>query len=119
MEKEELNLKLKGLEEKLLNLECELINVKAKWTRAFINDLPNSSFAYVEPCYGKTTDNKNARHLPFRDAGGKVDLPHLRNALARVNQIKPVCSDTNKATAISKARAKLESAAKSAGIGGR
>jgi len=89
----------------------------AHWTRAFINDLPNSSFAYVEPCYGKTTEDKNARHLPYKDAGGKIDLPHLRNALARVNQIKPICSDTNKDAAISHARSELEKAAKSAGIG--
>jgi len=63
----------------------------AKWTRAFINDLPDSAFAVIEPAYksGKT-DNKNARHLPHHGADGKVDLSHLRNALARMNQIKPV-----------------------------
>jgi len=113
--------KIKGLEEKIISLEKSLEELvdKVKWTRAYINGLSNSCFAYVEPCYGKTTDNKNARHLPFKDANGKVDLPHLRNALARVEQIKPVCPDTNKATAISKAKAKLEAAAKTAGIGGR
>lgn len=63
----------------------------ANWTRAYINTLPDSSFAVIEPAYkdGKTT-NKNARHLPFKDKDGKVDLPHLRNALARCNQIIPV-----------------------------
>jgi hypothetical protein len=64
---------------------------EAQWTRAYINDLPDSSFAVIEPAYksGKT-DNKDARHLPYKDANGKVDLPHLSNALARMNQIKPV-----------------------------
>jgi len=64
---------------------------RTKWTTAFINSLPNGSFACVERAYtaGKTAD-KNCRHLPFKDKAGKVDLPHLRNAFARVNQIKPV-----------------------------
>ena len=90
----------------------------AVWTRAFINDLPNSSFAAVEECYtGGDTTNKNARHLPFKDASGKVDMPHLRNALARLNQITPICSSSSKEELISKARGVLEAAAKRAGIG--
>lgn len=101
----------------LLDMKSKGITEKAKWTRAYINTLPNSSFAYVEPCYGKTTDNKNARHLPYKDANGKVDEPHLRNALARVNQIKPICDDTNRSAAIKSARSKLIAAAKRAGIG--
>jgi len=69
----------------------DLKEIAAKWTRAYINDLPNSSFAVIEPAFtdGKT-DNKNARHLPYKDATGKIDLPHYRNALARANQIIPV-----------------------------
>ena len=63
----------------------------AEWDRAYINDLPDSAFAVIEPAYKRgETDNKNARHLPYKDKNGKVDLPHLRNALARMNQIKPV-----------------------------
>jgi hypothetical protein len=88
----------------------------AEWTTAYINELPDSSFAYVEPCYGKTTDNKNARHLPYKDKDGTVDLPHLRNALARVNQIKLIC-DGDVQAAIAHARGKLEAAAKAAGVG--
>ncbi len=38
----------------------------------------------------RKTDNKNARHLPYKGADGKIDLPHLRNALARVNQVDPI-----------------------------
>jgi hypothetical protein len=88
----------------------------AEWTTAYINELPDSSFAYVEPCYGKENDNKNARHLPYKDKGGAVDLPHLRNALARVNQIKLIC-DGDVQAAIAHARSKLEAAAKHAGVG--
>lgn len=80
----------------------------AKWTRKYINSLPNSSFAAIEPAYlqGKT-DNKNARHLPFKDANGKVDLPHLRNALARMNQIQPVTDSISAEALRAKAKAKL------------
>ena len=28
------------------------------------------------------------RHLPYKDASGKVDLPHLRNAIARAPLVK-------------------------------
>jgi len=64
---------------------------EAQWTRAYINDLPNSCFAVIEPAYksGKT-DNKACRHLPHKDESGKIDLPHLRAALGRMNQIKPI-----------------------------
>ena len=66
----------------------------ALWTKAFINDLPDSSFIVVEKGGKKDKDGKtvprNLRHLPVKDAKGKIDLPHLRNALARVGQVKPV-----------------------------
>ena len=63
-----------------------------KWTRAFINSLPDSSFAVIEQDIVKT--NKNGRHLPHHGKGGggtsnvNLDLPHLRNAMARAPQIK-------------------------------
>lgn len=61
----------------------------AEWTAAYINDLPDESFAYVEPGQkdegGKTTP-RSLRHLPYRDKDGKIDPPHLRNALARLPQ---------------------------------
>ena len=58
----------------------------AKWTRAYINSLPDSAFIYIEPGYKEGMD-KRARHLPYKDDTGKIDLPHLRNALSRCNQI--------------------------------
>jgi len=63
---------------------------RATWSTAYVNSLPNSSFAVIETGYKDGESPKSARHLPFKDANGKVDLPHLRNALARLNQIKPV-----------------------------
>lgn len=78
---------------------------KAVWTQKEMDALPDSSFAYVEP--GGT---KADRHLPYKDADGNIDKPHLRNALARLEQtdIPPEAKE--------KARTKLEAAAKEVGI---
>lgn len=63
--------------------------LKAQWTAAFVNNLPDSSFLHVESGdkddEGKTTP-RSLRHFPVKDAAGKVDLSHLRNALARIPQ---------------------------------
>ena len=70
-------------------VEVEEID-KAKWTNAYMNDLPDSAFAYVESGGEKDEEGKTKprtlRHFPYKDKNGKVDLPHLRNALARVSQ---------------------------------
>jgi len=62
----------------------------AEWTSAFINDLPDSSFLYVAPGGKKDSDGKTTprslRFFPYKDSTGQVDLPHLRNALARIPQ---------------------------------
>lgn len=62
----------------------------AKWTTAYMNDLPDSSFAYIAPGGKKDKEGKTVprtlRHLPYKDASGKIDLAHLRNALSRVMQ---------------------------------
>lgn len=67
-------------------LLCERRDV---WTSAYVNDLPDSAFAYIEPGGtkedGKTTP-RSLRHFPHHDAAGKLDLPHLRNALSRAPQ---------------------------------
>lgn len=62
----------------------------AVWTTAYINDLPDSSFLYIEPggekdSEGKTTP-RSLRHFPVRDASGSPDPAHVRNALARIPQ---------------------------------
>lgn len=63
---------------------------EAVWDSAFINTLPDSCFAYIEPGGKKDKEGKTVprslRHLPYKNKDGKVDLPHLRNALARLSQ---------------------------------
>jgi hypothetical protein len=59
----------------------------AKWTTKYINDLPDGAFAFVvkgsKDKEGKTVPRTNG-NLPHHDSSGKVDLPHLSNAMARV-----------------------------------
>lgn len=61
---------------------------KAEWTTEYINDLPDSSFALILPGGEKDetgrTVPRSLRKLPYKDRDGKIDLPHLRNALARL-----------------------------------
>jgi hypothetical protein len=63
---------------------------KAVWTTAFVNDLPDSAFLHVRPGGKKDSEGKTVprdlRMFPYRNAAGAVDLPHLRNALARIPQ---------------------------------
>src|SRR5438552_6713146 len=70
----------------------------AVWTTAFINSLPDSSFAYIEPGRSKDSEGKTTprskRHLPYKDASGKVDLAHVRNALARLSQVQNMPQET-------------------------
>ncbi len=60
----------------------------AEWDTAYINNLKDEAFAYIEPGGRKDETGRitprSLRHLPYKDSDGKVDLPHLRNALARV-----------------------------------
>lgn len=65
-------------------------DLKAVWSTSFVNDLPDSAFLYVAPggskdAEGKTVPRSN-RMFPYKDADGMIDLPHLRNALARIPQ---------------------------------
>jgi len=65
---------------------------KAVWSTAMINDLPDDAFLWIETGgekddQGKTTP-RSLRHLPYKDASGDVDLPHVRNAIARAPQMK-------------------------------
>lgn len=90
------------------------LDEKAVWTTAYVNNLPDSSFLYVEPGdkdgEGKTVPRSN-RHLPYKDASGKLDLPHLRNAIARVPQMKGV-SAAKKSALQDRARRLLANASK-------
>jgi hypothetical protein len=84
---------------------------EAEWDAAFINSLPDSCFGYIEPGGSKDGEGKTVprslRHFPYKDASGKIDLPHLTNALGRAPQ-SPFGD---------KAMPKLKAAAKSAGVG--
>jgi hypothetical protein len=90
---------------------------EAEWTAAYINDLPDSSFAVIEPAYPEKTQDKQCRHLPYKDKDGTVDLDHLRNALARMNQIEPVTDSISAPELRAKAQHVLIAAAKAAGVG--
>jgi hypothetical protein len=75
---------------KALYANVEHKSEKAEWSGSFINNLPDSSFLYVESggekdSEGKTTP-RSKRHLPVKDASGSVDLAHVRNALSRLGQ---------------------------------
>jgi len=63
---------------------------KAEWSTAYINNLPDSAFAYIEPGGSKDEEGKtkprSLRHFPIRDANGKLDEAHVRNALSRLSQ---------------------------------
>lgn len=67
----------------------EIFGIKAVWTTAYVNDLPDSCFLFIESGgkkVGGKTEPRSLRHFPYKDSSGKVDLPHLRNAIARIPQ---------------------------------
>lgn len=74
----------------------------AEWSSAYMDDLPDSSFLYIEPGGSKDSDGKTTprslRHFPVKDANGNVDLPHVRNALARIPQSNVPASAKEAAT---------------------
>jgi hypothetical protein len=65
------------------------------WTAAYINNLPDSAFLYVGP--------DGTRHFPVKDANGKPDAAHIRNALARIPQATSI-PPAARATAMAKAK---------------
>ena len=64
--------------------------VEKAWTTVFINDLPDSAFAYVETGGKKDKDGKTVprslRHFPLKDKDGNWDRAHVISALQRLNQ---------------------------------
>lgn len=62
----------------------------AVWSTAFVNNLPDSCFAYIAPGGKKDSEGKTVprslRFFPYKDASGKPDLPHVRNMVARAPQ---------------------------------
>ncbi len=92
-------------------VEVQYVTAMAEWTTAFVNDLPDSSFAYIEPGGEKDEEGKtkprSKRHFPIKDADGKPDAAHVRNALSRAPQ----------SPFEDKAMPKIRAAAKALGIG--
>lgn len=89
----------------------------AVWSAAFVNDLPDSSFLYIEPGGKKDETNRTTpralRHFPVKDASGKVDVPHARNAIARIPQSNAPGLDAGKKQRLQdEARRMLEGAQK-------
>lgn len=76
---------------------------KATWSAAFVNDLPDSSFALILPGGDKDADNRTTprslRKLPHHDGSGALDGAHVRNGLARAPQMTGV-SDAQRARAV-------------------
>jgi len=83
--------------EKIYNM----IPKEALWDTAYKNDLPDSSFAVVLAGGKKNGDGKTVprslRKLPFKNAEGNIDRPHLAAALqaikgARIGFVPPYAS---------------------------
>jgi hypothetical protein len=72
-----------------VTLACAALTVAAPageagpWSRAYVKGLPDDAFAVVAIRPNGTL----TRHLPHHDGEGRVDLPHLRNALSRLRQV--------------------------------
>jgi hypothetical protein len=64
--------------------------VMAEWDTEYINDLPDSAFACIDPGGEKDEQGKTVprakRHYPHHNRAGEVDTPHLRAGRARVRQ---------------------------------
>lgn len=101
-------------EDNFITMGDEVVGL-VEWTVAYINDLPDNAFAYIKPGGEKDEEGKTVprtlRYLPYKDKDGEVDLPHLRNALARLPQTELTPEER------AKARRVLIEAAREAGVG--
>lgn len=72
------------------NTMNKLMSKFEKWTVNYKNSLPDQNFALIKA--GGEIDSEgrtiplNLRTLPFKDEKGKIDVPHLRNALMLLGQ---------------------------------
>jgi len=73
-----------------IKFEAATKKEKSAWTTQYVNQLPDSSFLYIEPGGEKDNEGKTKprtlRHFPYKNKAGNIDGPHLRNALARIPQ---------------------------------
>lgn len=95
---------------------------KAEWTTKYVNDLPDSSFLYVEPGGSKDdsgrTTPRSKRHFPVKDAAGKVDAAHAQNAIARIPQSDAPGLDAKKKKSLQDEARKLLEGTKKRGSAG-
>ncbi|MEM2393960.1 MAG: hypothetical protein QXG11_03970 [Candidatus Bathyarchaeia archaeon] len=93
------------------------------WTTRYKNDLPDDAFALILPGGEKDetgrTKPRSLRLFPYKNAQGKVDLPHLRNANARVSQMIKGSIPRGQATIdqLRQAQRKLVAVKKKLGVG--
>ena len=84
---------------------------KAVWSTSYVNDLPDANFLFIAPGgtkdgEGKTTPRR-LRYFPYKDKEGGIDLPHLRNAIARIPQAKHPALTSEKKSALQEKARKL------------
>lgn len=91
---------------------------KAEWDTAYINNLPDSAFAVIQGGGSKDSDGKTTprslRKLPHHNAQGGIDLPHLRNALARLPQTDLSAAEKSRASSHLGSHARAEGVGKQA-----
>ncbi|MEM3464343.1 MAG: hypothetical protein QXL91_05725 [Candidatus Bathyarchaeia archaeon] len=93
------------------------------WSTRYKNELPDDAFALILPGGEKDetgrTKPRSLRLFPYKNAQGKVDLPHLRNANARVSQMIDGKIPRGQATVdqLKQAQRKLVAVKKKLGIG--
>ena len=67
----------------------ESLHPNARWTRKYIDELPDSHFFYVDKQCASHTDSRGRSHplscrfFPYIDKQGYVDPEHVRNAISR------------------------------------
>ncbi len=85
---------------------------KAEWSAARVNGLKDDAFLFIEPGGTKDEEGKtkprSLRHFPYKNEHGTIDLPHLRNAIARIPQSGSWLSQAEKDRLQAKARTLLE-----------
>jgi hypothetical protein len=69
------------------------------WSTKEKNDFADSNFLYIKPnCGEKDSENKTkprkCRMFPYKNKKGNINLPHLRNAIARIPQARSLSKQT-------------------------
>ena len=63
---------------------------KSVWSTQYKNSLPDSAFLFIEAGGEKDSSGRTVprskRHFPYKNAAGKIDRAHLRDAIGRIAQ---------------------------------